>query len=76
MIARVRVKFGPNPYDQTFTCAACREEFRRGGFFLLVEANRVMVHVPVCPKCCGRGRLFEGELDMTRPNPSHPVGLA
>jgi len=76
MLDQVRVKFGPNPYDQEFTCALCRRPFERGGFFMRVEANGNVVDVPVCPACYEKGELLEGVLDMTRHNPSHPVGLA
>ena len=34
MTQRIRVKFGPNPYDQTFSRVACGRSFRRGGHSL------------------------------------------
>jgi len=76
MAGHVRVKFGPNPYHHEFVCAVCRSGFDRGGFFLRLEANGNVVDVPVCPACWGSGDLLEGVIDMTRHNPSHPVGLA
>ena len=73
---QVRVKFGPNKYSGAFTCAHCGNEFKGGGFYLLVEANGNCVTVPICPGCWGTGHMFEGDLDMTQPTQSHPIGLA
>ena len=72
----VRVKFGPNPYAQAFVCAVCRSGFDQGGLFLRLEADGNVVDVPVCALCWSKGNLLEGVIDMTRHNPSHPVGLA
>ena len=72
----IRVKLGPNPYAQRLVCALCRSAFDRSGVFLRLEANGNVVDVPVCPACWDRGDLLEGVIDMTRHNPSHPIGLA
>ena len=72
----IRVKLGPNPYAQPFVCAACRTGFSQGGVFLRLEADGNVVDVPVCASCWGKGYLLEGVVDMTRHNPSHPIGLA
>ena len=63
MTDHIRVKFGPDPYAQEFTCAHCGRTFSRGGFFLRVEEQDNIVDVPVCPDCHDAGLLFEGRLD-------------
>ena len=76
MPKRIRVKFGRNPYAQEFACARCRRPFSGGGLFLRVESGGSVVDAPVCPGCCGMADLFEGVLDLSKSDRSHPVGLA
>ena len=76
MSKRVRVKFGKNPYAQEFTCAHCRKPFTHGGLLLRVDFESHIVDVPICPACNEGADLFEGLLDVTRHNRSHPIGLA
>jgi hypothetical protein len=73
---KIRVKFGKNPYSNSFTCGHCREPFERGGFILRIEYDGKLVDIPVCPRCFDVGYLYEGFIDLSRHHASHPILLA
>lgn len=72
----LRVKFGRNPYSNDLTCAFCRESYAKGGFWLRLEQNEIVVDLPVCQACWSRGELFETLVTFDRHETSHPVSLA
>ena len=73
---KIRVKFGKNPYSNSFTCGHCREPFERGGFILRLEYQDNVVDIPVCQRCYEADTLFEGCIDLSRHNASHPILVA
>jgi hypothetical protein len=73
---KIRVKFGLNPYDNSFICGRCREPFERGGLFVRLEHGGNVVDIPVCSRCVESGGLFEGVIDLSAHSASHPIGLA
>jgi len=73
---KIRVKFGKNPYSNRFTCGHCREPFERGGFILRIEHDGKLIDIPVCSRCFETSALFEGMIDLSAHNASHPILLA
>lgn len=72
----IRVKFGKNPYSQTFKCGHCRDEFEKSGFFLRLEYDGKVIDIPICERCFESGDMVEGMIDLTKHSMSHPIGLA
>ena len=72
----LRVKFGLNPYSVPHRCARCRSAFERGGFWLRLERDGVVVDMPLCNPCLQAGHLYETLVAFDCHDPSHPVALA
>jgi len=72
----LRVKVGPNPYSNRHTCAHCREEFEKGGFWIRLELAGTVVDMPLCEGCLAAGALYETLVPFDEHHPSSPLGLA
>lgn len=72
----LRVKFGFNPYAQSFNCSFCGNPFENKpenkGLFLRLEVNTKVIDFPLCPACAGLG-LFETQKVEIKDNSSHPI---
>jgi len=72
----LRVKVGLNPYANRHTCAHCREEFEKGGFWIRLELGGTVVDMPLCGGCIAAGHLYETVVRFDEHHPSFPLGLA
>jgi hypothetical protein len=75
-VRTLRLKFGRSPYTSELVCAQCRRRFAGGGLYARLEHAEKLVDVPICPECERQYGLFEGEIDLDRDEPSHPIGIA
>jgi len=72
----LRIKFGPNPYGNKFTCSYCRTEFDKEGLWLRLEQTGIIIDMPLCRDCLAAGNLYETIVTFDKHHPSFPLGLA